>query len=77
LRKNEEARTESPLRDIRGFLQIILLQAFHVFSKSNIDIILEKVFEPQISQISTDYQGIVESKASALWISCGEAVFDT
>jgi hypothetical protein len=39
--------------------------------------ILEKAFEPQISQISTDYQGITEFKALTLRMNCDEVIFDT
>jgi hypothetical protein len=37
----------------------------------------EKAFEPQISQISTDYQGITEFKALTLRMNCDEVMFDT
>jgi hypothetical protein len=37
----------------------------------------EKAFEPQISQISTDYQGITEFKALTLRTNCDEVIFDT
>ena len=38
---------------------------------------LEKAFEPQISQKSTDYQGLAEFRALTLRVNCDEAKFDT
>ena len=40
-------------------------------------IILEKAFEPQITQKNTDYQGLAEFKALTLRVNYDKKKFDT
>jgi hypothetical protein len=64
-----------------GFFEVLSKRGVNQNSRGGGEIIfgviLEKAFEPQISQKSTDYQYLAEFKALTLRVNCVGAIFDT